>query len=172
MYCFVFDFLANPSEKEVTPLSSVPCRDSGFSLGSLPPRSVLIENVVFACCRIARSRHIIVFAVCKKKNIPHVVGGQRPMSEHSREAGRQLGRIKRSVPFISLFASPNSVNNKLRGVLPSYSCQCPTGQPSMLNSRSLHIDEGQHFLCSSRSPCDVMTYFFGKLKWAMSPKAT
>lgn len=58
-----------------------------------------------------------------------MVGGQQPMSEHSREAGRQLGRIKRSVPLVSLFASINGVNDKLRGVLLSYSCQCPTDQP-------------------------------------------
>lgn len=122
-------FLGEPKWKKVAPLSWVPCRDSGFSLGSLPALSVLIENVIFACCRIARSRHIILFAVCKKKKLPRVVGGQRPMSEHSREAGRQLGRIKRSVPLVSLFASINGVNDKLRGVLLSYSCQCPTDQP-------------------------------------------
>lgn len=37
------------------------------------------------------------------------------MSEHSREAGQQLGRSKRSVPFMTLFASTNSANDKLRG---------------------------------------------------------
>lgn len=57
-----------------------------------------------------------------------MVGGQQPMSEHSREAGRQLGQIKRSVPFISIFASTNSVNDQLRGVLLSISCQWPTDQ--------------------------------------------